>query len=111
MTDGLVKCCQVETRRCRAAVAKGSPVDFWRRRLKGLLDKLDSARRIVQSCVDELPGGEGSHILERRAVVRMSADQPAATMGYELVPLAEAERRLDEQLTRLSAAGGTPEGK
>lgn len=44
------------------------------------------------------------------------ADQPAATeaVRYEVVPLAEAERRLDEQLARLSAATetaarGTPE--
>lgn len=61
-SDGLIKACQIEARRCRAAIAKGSPVEFWRRRLKGLLDKLDSARRIVQLCIDELPGGAGTQI-------------------------------------------------
>lgn len=61
-TDGLVKACQIETKRCRAAVAKGSPVDFWRWRLTGLLEKLDSARRIVQSCMDALPPVQVSHI-------------------------------------------------
>jgi len=53
-----------EAARCRAAVAKGSPRDFWRKRIARRILELDEASSVLRRALDSLRDSDG-----RRAIV------------------------------------------
>ncbi len=54
MSSELLDQCRLEAKRCRKAIAKGSPAAFWRERVKASIARLDDARAVLQVLLDEL---------------------------------------------------------
>lgn len=50
----LIDQCRLEAKRCRKAVAKGSPRAFWVPRIRGWLQRIDEARTVLQILLEEL---------------------------------------------------------